>query len=111
MLKELEEQKKTLQIARMKLAAVDHTASSLQQEATQEIRDVMLQLERDFLRLSEADKIETIQMKQQLAQANQDKIMIQQNELILDSRVTEAEAEVGFRKFYESHFSPKNQPS
>lgn len=98
-MKELEQHKKELQIARSTLMATDNMSKDLESELNRYMMEEMLRMEKDFRKLADVDKAETIFLKQQMNQLNQDKIKLQQNGLILESRVTEAESDVGYKQY------------
>ena len=98
-MKELEQHKKQLQIARSTMMATDNMAKDLESDLNRHVMDEMLRLEKEFRKFSEVDKAETMFLKQQMHTLNQDKIKLQQNGLILESRVTEAENDVGFKQY------------
>ena len=77
----------------------DNTARDLENEISRFMVGEITRLEKEFKKLSDIDKSETIFLKQQMESLNQDKIKLQQNGLILESRVTEAESDVGFKQY------------
>lgn len=98
-MKELEQNKKQIQIAKSTLMTTDNLAKDLESELNRFMVDEMLRIEKEFRRIADVDKAETNFLKQQMNQLNQDKIKLQQNGLILESRVTEAESDVGFKQY------------
>jgi len=57
----------------------------------------LIRIEKDFKKLGGIEKSESTFLRQQMHQLNQDKIKLQQNCLILESRVQETESDVGFK--------------
>eukprot|EP00331_Platyophrya_macrostoma_P015803 CAMPEP_0176471462 /NCGR_PEP_ID=MMETSP0127-20121128/41142_1 /TAXON_ID=938130 /ORGANISM="Platyophrya macrostoma, Strain WH" /LENGTH=82 /DNA_ID=CAMNT_0017866105 /DNA_START=347 /DNA_END=595 /DNA_ORIENTATION=- len=78
---------------------VDNQARDLESEINRYMMEEIGRLEKEFKKLSDIDKSETVFLKQQMESLNQDKIKLQQNGLILESRVTEAESDVGYKQY------------
>ena len=97
--RDLENIKKDIQITRTEMISLEHLNKDAGADINKFTLEETLRIEKDFKKLCNLDKSEDNFLKQQLTQLNSDKIKLQQNVLILDSRVTEVENNVGFKSY------------
>eukprot|EP01017_Pseudomicrothorax_dubius_P045150 TRINITY_DN7765_c0_g1_i2.p1 TRINITY_DN7765_c0_g1~~TRINITY_DN7765_c0_g1_i2.p1 ORF type:complete len:126 (+),score=43.66 TRINITY_DN7765_c0_g1_i2:12-389(+) len=93
--------RKEIQTLRSDLVALEHFNKEASNEITKYVMEEMLRVEKEFKRLLNVDAAENTFLKQQVNQLNQDKVKLQQNALILETRVHEGETEVGFKNVYD----------
>ena len=79
------------------MMALEHLNKDSCADINKFIVEEELRIEKEFKKLCNMDKAEGNFFKQQLNQLNSDKIKLQQNVLILDSRLNEVENNVGFK--------------
>eukprot|EP01017_Pseudomicrothorax_dubius_P045149 TRINITY_DN7765_c0_g1_i1.p1 TRINITY_DN7765_c0_g1~~TRINITY_DN7765_c0_g1_i1.p1 ORF type:complete len:155 (+),score=38.11 TRINITY_DN7765_c0_g1_i1:134-598(+) len=101
LLKDLQNSRKEIQTLRSDLVALEHFNKEASNEITKYVMEEMLRVEKEFKRLLNVDAAENTFLKQQVNQLNQDKVKLQQNALILETRVHEGETEVGFKNVYD----------
>ena len=94
--KELNENKRESQLLRSELATFEHQSTELNNETLKAIMDDIFNLESDFRKLQNMDINETNFLRQQYSQLVNEKTKIEQSSLLLDSRITSIEHEVGF---------------
>lgn len=98
-----------MQLARIKMVANEGSSRDWEDELQTDVRGEILKVEKEFKKLVEADKAEMAHLKEQVQQLKQERIKITQNTVILESRTTEAENEVGFLLMQKPRgFSPTN---
>jgi len=94
---DLEDTTKTLQMARSDMIGLEHSNKDVGSELSKYVMEELIRIEKDFKKLGGIEKSESTFLRQQMHQLNQDKIKLQQNCLILESRVQETESDVGFK--------------
>ena len=94
--KDLNENKKESQLLRSELATFEHQATELNNETLKAIMEDIMNLESDFRKLQNMDINETNFLRQQYNQLINEKTKIEQSALLLDSRISAIEHEVGF---------------
>ena len=94
--KDLNENKKESQLLRSELATFEHQAVELNNETLKEIMEDIMNLESDFRKLQNMDVNEQNFLRQQVQHLIGEKTKIEQSTLVLDTRVSGIEHEVGF---------------
>ena len=94
--KDLNENKKESQLLRSELATFEHQAVELNNETLKEIMEDVINLEHDFRKLQNMDINENNFLRQQVQHLIGEKTKIEQSTLLLDTRVSSIEHEVGF---------------
>ena len=94
--KDLNENKKESQLLRSELATFEHQATELNNETLKAIMEDIMNLESDFRKLQNMDVNEANFLRQQYNQLINEKTKIEQSALLLDSRISAIEHEVGF---------------
>lgn len=75
---------------------LEHKNKEVVNETLKELLEDIVNVEKDFRKLVQMDNNEIVFLKQQIAQLNQEKTKIQQNSIILGTRIANVENEVGF---------------
>ena len=92
----LNDNRKETQVIASELSSMDIKHRENTNEILKEIMEDVLNLEKDFRKLMEVDINEVNFLKQQIHQTNVEKSKLQQNIIILDTRTTAVENDVGF---------------
>jgi lantibiotic modifying enzyme len=92
----LNESKKEVQLLRSEFMTLEHKNKEVVNETLKELLEDIVNVEKDFRKLVQMDNNEIVFLKQQIAQLNQEKTKIQQNSIILGTRIANVENEVGF---------------
>ena len=92
----LNENNKNVQLLRSECATLEHHATETTNDILKEIIEDIANLERDYLKLQLSDCNECNFLKQQTASLVQEKIMLQQEAIALDTRITGLENDVGY---------------
>jgi hypothetical protein len=75
---------------------LEHKSKETTNEILKELLEDIVNIEKDFRKLVQMDNNEIVFLKQQITQLNQEKTKIQQNCIILGTRIANVENEVGF---------------
>ena len=81
---------------RSECATLEHHATETTNDILKEIIEDIANLEKDFFKLQHADCNEINFLKQQCGVLVQEKIALQQDAIVLDSRITATENDIGF---------------
>lgn len=92
----MNESKKEVQLLRSEFMTLEHKNKEVVNETLKELLEDIVNVEKDFRKLVQMDNNEIVFLKQQIAQLNQEKTKIQQNSIILGTRIANVENEVGF---------------
>ena len=92
---DLNENRKCGQILRADNIGLEHKTKEKCNDLTKSLMDSLYNFDKDLQRVMQNDKAETNFFKQQLNSLNQDKLKLQQNVIILDSKLKSCETEVG----------------
>ena len=92
----LNDNRKETQVIASELSSMDIKHRENTNEILKEIMEDVLNLEKDFRKLMEVDINEVNFLKQQIHQTNVEKSKLQQNIIILDTRTSAVENDVGF---------------
>ena len=85
-----------MQLVRSECATLEHHATETTNDILKEIISDIANLEKDYLKLQQAD-IDVINfLKVEIGVLNQEKIALQQNSIAIDSRITSCEQEIGY---------------
>merc|ERR1712025_1412706 len=87
-LKQLNENKKDVQLLRSECATLEHHATETTNDILKEVIEDIANLEKDFLKLQASDIDQVNFLKQEINILNQEKIALQQASVALDSRIT-----------------------
>jgi lantibiotic modifying enzyme len=92
----LNENKKEVQLLRSEFITLEHKNKETTNEILKELLEDIVNVEKDFRKLVQMDNNEIVFLKQQIVSLNQEKTKIQQNSIILGTRIANVENEVGF---------------
>ena len=92
----LNDNKKEVQLLRSECATLEHHATETTNDILKEIIEDISNLEKDFLKLQQSDINEINFLKQQTNTLVQEKIVLQQDAIALDTRITAIENDIGF---------------
>ena len=94
--KMLNDNKKEVQLLRSECATLEHHATETTNDILKEIIEDISNLEKDFQKLQQSDINECNFLKQQTNTLVQEKIVLQQDAIALDTRITAIENDIGF---------------
>lgn len=92
----MNENKKEVQLLRSEFITLEHKNKETTNEILKELLEDIVNVEKDFRKLVQMDNNEIVFLKQQIVSLNQEKTKIQQNSIILGTRIANVENEVGF---------------
>lgn len=92
----LNDNKKEVQLLRSECATLEHHATETTNDILKEIIEDISNLEKDFYKLQQSDQNEINFLKQQTNTLVQEKLVLQQDAIQIDGRITAMENEVGF---------------
>ena len=92
----LNDNKKEVQLLRSECATLEHHATETTNDILKEIIEDISNLEKDFQKLQQSDINECNFLKQQTNTLVQEKIVLQQDAIALDTRITSIENDIGF---------------
>ena len=92
----LNDNKKEVQLLRSECATLEHHATETTNDILKEIIEDISNLEKDFMKLQQSDINECNFLKQQTNTLVQEKIVLQQDAIALDTRITAIENDIGF---------------
>lgn len=92
----LNENKKESQLLRSDLATFEHKATEQNNDTLKEIMEDIANLEKDFRKLQAMDINEVAFLKQQVGQLVNEKMKIEQSNVLLSTRINALEHDVGF---------------
>ena len=92
----LNDNKKEVQLLRSECATLEHHATETTNDILKEIIEDISNLEKDFQKLQQSDINECNFLKQQTNTLVQEKIVLQQDAIALDTRITAIENDIGF---------------
>ena len=92
----LNDNKKEVQLLRSECATLEHHATETTNDILKEIIEDIANLEKDFLKLQASDINENTFLKQQVNTLVQEKIVVQQDAIALDTRIHSLENDVGY---------------
>ena len=92
----LNDNKKEVQLLRSECATLEHHATETTNDILKEIIEDIANLEKDFQKLQQSDINECNFLKQQTNTLVQEKIVLQQDAIALDTRITAIENDIGF---------------
>ena len=95
-IKLLNDNKKEVQLLRSECATLEHHATETTNDILKEIIEDISNLEKDFQKLQQSDVNECNFLKQQTNTLVQEKIVLQQDAIALDTRITAIENDIGF---------------
>ena len=95
-IKLLNDNKKEVQLLRSECATLEHHATETTNDILKEIIEDISNLEKDFIKLQQSDINECNFLKQQTNTLVQEKIVLQQDAIALDTRITAIENDIGF---------------
>ena len=95
-LKLLNDNRKEVQLLRSECATLEHHATETTNDILKEIIEDIANLEKDYLKLQHSDINECNFLKQQAQVLVQEKIALQQDAIMLDSRITTIENDIGY---------------
>lgn len=81
---------------RSECATLEHHATETTNDILKEVIEDIANLEKDFLKVMQADIDQINYLKQETGVLNQEKIALQQNSIALDSRITTCEQDIGY---------------
>ena len=81
---------------RSECATLEHHATETTNDILKEVIEDLANLEKDFLKVQQADVDQMNFLKSEVAVLNQEKIALQQNSLALDNRITTCEQDIGY---------------
>ena len=81
---------------RSECATLEHHATETTNDILKEVIEDIANLEKDFLKVMQADIDQINYLKQETGVLNQEKIALQQNSIALDSRITSCEQDIGY---------------
>ena len=85
-----------MQLLRSECATLEHHATETTNDILKEIIEDISNLEKDFQKLQQSDINECNFLKQQTNTLVQEKIVLQQDAIALDTRITAIENDIGF---------------
>ena len=85
-----------MQLLRSECATLEHHATETTNDILKEVIEDIANLEKDFLKVMQADIDQINYLKQETGVLNQEKIALQQNSIALDSRITTCEQDIGY---------------
>ena len=85
-----------MQLLRSECATLEHHATETTNDILKEIIEDISNLEKDFMKLQQSDVNECNFLKQQTNTLVQEKIVLQQDAIALDTRITSIENDIGF---------------
>jgi hypothetical protein len=85
-----------VQLLRSECATLEHHATETTNDILKEVIEDIANLEKDFLKVMQADIDQINYLKQETGVLNQEKIALQQNSIALDSRITTCEQDIGY---------------
>lgn len=85
-----------MQLLRSEFITLEHKNKETTNEILKELLEDIVNVEKDFRKLVQMDNNEIVFLKQQIVSLNQEKTKIQQNSIILGTRIANVENEVGF---------------
>ena len=85
-----------MQLLRSECATLEHHATETTNDILKEIIEDISNLEKDFQKLQQSDVNECNFLKQQTNTLVQEKIVLQQDAIALDTRITAIENDIGF---------------
>lgn len=92
----LNDNKKEVQLLRSECATLEHHATETTNDILKEIIEDISNLEKDFYKLQASDISEMNFLKQQTNTLVQEKLVLNQDSIGLDTRITSIENDVGF---------------
>ena len=92
----LNDNKKEVQLLRSECATLEHHATETTNDILKEIIEDIANLEKDFQKLQANDINECNFLKQQVNTLVQEKIVVQQDAIALDTRIHAIENDVGY---------------
>ena len=92
----LNDNKKEVQLLRSECATLEHHATETTNDILKEIIEDIANLEKDYQKLQQSDVNECNFLKQQTNTLVQEKIVLQQDAIALDTRITATENDIGF---------------
>ena len=92
----LNDNKKEVQLLRSECATLEHHATETTNDILKEIIEDIANLEKDYQKLQASDVNECNFLKQQTNTLVQEKIVLQQDAIALDTRITAIENDIGF---------------
>ena len=92
----LNDNKKEVQLLRSECATLEHHATESTNDILKEIIEDIANLEKDYQKLQQSDVNECNFLKQQTNTLVQEKIVLQQDAIALDTRITAIENDIGF---------------
>ena len=92
----LNDNKKEVQLLRSECATLEHHATETTNDILKEIIEDIANLEKDYQKLQQSDVNECNFLKQQTNTLVQEKIVLQQDAIALDTRITAIENDIGF---------------
>ncbi len=92
----LNDNKKEVQLLRSECATLEHHATETTNDILKEIIEDISNLEKDFQKLQQSDINECNFLKQQTNTLVQEKIVLQQDAIALDTSITSSENDSGF---------------
>ena len=95
-IKLLNDNKKEVQLLRSECATLEHHATETTNDILKEIIEDIANLEKDFQKLQITDVNECNFLKQQVNTLVQEKIVVQQDAISLDTRIHGIENDVGY---------------
>ena len=95
-IKMLNDNKKDVQLLRSECATLEHHATETTNDILKEIVEDIANLEKDFFKLQHNDINEMNFLKQQANTLVQEKIVLQQDAIALDTRISAIENDIGF---------------
>lgn len=93
---DLEDSKRNIQIIRSELLSLGHLNNEACQDVSRFVMDEAIRITKDFKNIQNIESDETKFLKEQVNYLSQDRIKLQQNTLVLENRVMEAEKDIGF---------------
>ena len=92
----LNDNKKEVQLLRSECATLEHHATETTNDILKEIIEDIANLEKDYQKLQQSDVNECNFLKQQTNTLVQEKIVLQQDAIALDTRITAIGNDIGF---------------
>ena len=92
----MNDNKKEVQLLRSECATLEHHATETTNDILKEVIEDISNLEKDFLKLQASDTNECAFLKQQTNTLVQEKIILQQDAIALDTRIHTIENDVGY---------------
>ena len=97
----MEETKREIQITRSKYVGFEHFINEECRELSNYFSEEIIRLEKECKKLTNNESDDVSILKKQINYTDQNRVKIKQETLLLESRVTEIEKDVGFNYFNE----------